>query len=273
VTVPSARHITVTRDLVYRQVNGFRAQSLDLFVPTEPVALCVYLHGGGWRVGSRRAGPGPLSPLSGLRFEHLAQSGLAVASIDYRLSGEATFPAQLDDVQAALSWLRVDRPDVGSLPLVLFGVSAGGTLAALTGLDPALGAVAIAIWYAVTDLAAMPADLGMTPDAAADPTTREALFLGAPAADVPDLARAASPACQVTSAAPPFLLIHGDADNAVPLAQSERLHRALTAVGAEATLCAVPGYDHMFSGMSDGELRVHLDRTATFLTAAAGRRS
>jgi acetyl esterase/lipase len=151
---------------------------------------------------------------------------------------------------------------------VTFGVSAGGQLAALCALDPDLPVRAAAAWYAVTDLLALPDDLDeVAPPADRGPGSREALLLGAPAADRPVLARAASPVAQVRGDAPPFLLLHGDADSAVPIRQSERLHAALTAAGASSTLELVPGYDHMFRGMPDDEVDALVDRTIAFLLA------
>jgi acetyl esterase/lipase len=259
----AASTVTVYHDLFYRQVPGFRPLSLDLYVPHAGArAVCLYLHGGGWRVGTRRAGPGPLSPNSSSRFVRMASAGLAVASAEYRLSGEARFPAQVQDVLAACQWLLTDCPEVAGLPLVIFGVSAGGTLAALAALDGSVPVQAAAAWYPPTDLRAMPEDLCVDP---ADATTREALLLGAPASAMPDLAADASPAAQVRAGAPPFLLMHGDADNLVPFRQSARLHDALIAADSSCILVSVPGYGHMFADMPDAELNVLIDRTVGFL--------
>jgi acetyl esterase/lipase len=150
----------------------------------------------------------------------MAAAGLAVASVDYRLSGEARFPAQQHDVAAAFAWLAQHVPD---LPRVTFGVSAGGQLAALAALDASLDVRACALWYPVTDLRQVPADIeaaGGAPDLG--PQSREALLLGGTAASKPALAEAASPAAQVHAAAPPFLPLHGDADDLVPTRQSVR---------------------------------------------------
>ena len=196
----------------------------------------------------------------------MAAQGLAVASADYRLSGEACFPAQLDDAVAACQWLLDSCPEVAGLPLVVFGASAGGHLAALAALSGLVPVRAAALWYPVTDLTAMPDDLGVD---AADPSTREAMLLGAPAAAVPDLARSASPALQVRAGAPPFLLLHGDADRSVPFHQSERLHDALLSVAALSTLVPVEGYDHMFAGMPEAEVEALVDRTVAFLIDTA----
>jgi acetyl esterase/lipase len=260
--------VVVRRDVVHTRLEGFRPLSLDLYLPEAgALAICVYAHGGGWRVGSRRAGPGPLDPLSGRLFGRMAAQGLAVASVDYRLSGEAHFPAQRDDVTAACRWLLDDpASEVRGLPLVTFGVSAGGQLAALCALDRGLPVRAAALWYAVTDLAALPDDLdavGGPSDRGAD--SREAQLLGGRATDLLALAADASPVSYVHPAAPPLLQVHGDADNAVPVQQSRRLQQALAAAGASATLEVVPGQSHMFPGMPGSEVEALVDRSTAFL--------
>jgi acetyl esterase/lipase len=265
---PAQRGVSVSRDVVHTVVEGYRPLSLDLYLPDAGArAVCVYVHGGGWRMGSRRAGPGPQSSTSRRLFARMAGHGLAVAAVDYRLSGEARFPAQPDDVRAACRWLLDDASSpVRELPLVFFGVSAGGQVAALCGLDAALPVQAVALWYPATDLLHLPDDIeavGGTPDRG--PTSREALMLGASAAQDPEKARLASPVTHVRGDAPPFLLLHGDADVLVPAQQSRRLRDALQAVGASATLELVAGYNHMFTGMPDDELEALLDRTTTFL--------
>lgn len=268
-TDPGAE-VVVQRDLVYSAPPGFRPLSLDLYVPPTPRAICVYLHGGGWRVGSRRQGPGSLSPTSSRRFARLAERGLAVVSADYRLSGEAHFPAQQSDVAAACAFVLERREELalGSGRLTVFGVSAGGHLAALHALTSTdrSAVAAVAAWYPVTDLEAMPDDLAAVGgEVDRGPGSREALLLGAPAAAVPELARAASPVRHAAAGAPPFLLVHGDADLAVPLHQSERLLAALDSVGAQAELAVVPGQGHMFPHLPEDDLDHWLDRTADFL--------
>lgn len=261
--------VVVHRDVVHTQVEGYRPLALDLYQPVEePRALAVYLHGGGWLRGSRRQGPGPLTPSSGRLFVRMAQQGLAVASIDYRLSGEARFPAQCDDVDAACAFLDASRSRfaLGAAPLVLWGVSAGGTLAALRALDATATppAVAVALWYAVTDLASMPGA-----ESEQSPATREARFLGAAPGTVPELARQASPSTRAHPGAPPFLLLHGGDDDLVPTAQSARLDDALSAVGVDSTFEVVPGRSHLFAGMPDDEVEALVDRTVAFLLGAA----
>jgi acetyl esterase/lipase len=263
--------VSVLRDVVHTRVEGYRPLSLDLYLPETPRAICVYVHGGGWRVGSRRVGPSPQSPTSWRSFGQLAHRGLAVAAVDYRLSGEAQFPAQAQDVQAAVRWLLDDPASpVRDLPLVLFGGSSGGHLAALCALDQSLPVRAAALWFPVTDLLAMPDDIdAVGADADRGPGSREAALLGGPAAERPELARAASPVHHVHAGAPPMLILHGDADRSVPFRQGERLRDALHAVGADCRLEVVPGRDHLFAGMPDDEIEALVDRTAAFLLGAA----
>ncbi|HEY7920258.1 MAG TPA: alpha/beta hydrolase, partial [Streptosporangiaceae bacterium] len=121
--------VTVHRDVVYSSPPSYRPLSLDLYVPAGPArALCLYLHGGGWRVGSRTDGPGTARDWTPSFFARVAGLGLAVASLDYRLSGEARWPAQLEDVQAAATFLSLQRKPLGvpTPRTVAWGVSAGG---------------------------------------------------------------------------------------------------------------------------------------------------
>jgi len=264
--------VAIHRDVVHTRVEGYRPLALDLYVPESgAAAVCVYAHGGGWRVGSRRNGPGPLSPTSGRWLARMARRGLAVAAVDYRFSGEARFPAQSDDIAAAIRWLRGDSTITPQgVPVVAFGASAGGLLASLAALDPELDVRACALWYAVSDVATMPADQAAVGGPLDPPgESREELLIGGVAADLPDLARAASPVHQVHAGAPPFLLVHGADDDLVPTRQSERLRDALAAAAVPHELVVVDGYGHMFPGMPDDEVAALVDRTTDFLLAHA----
>jgi acetyl esterase/lipase len=253
-------------DVRYAEVPGFRPLELDLYLPEGdgPWPVVVHAHGGGWRRGSRRD---PLPAMGQDFYESLAARGFAVAAADYRLSGEARFPAPLEDVRAAFGWVRDHAAEHGLDAGRVFGWgdSAGGhlvLLAALTG-APVRGVVA---WFPVTDLLGLPGDVaaaGGAPDAG--PDSREALLLGAPAASVPGLARQASPVTHASAAAPPVLLMHGAADDLVPPAQSIRLAQALRAAGAPVELELVPGATHMWHGASD--VAGIVGRSAGFLRA------
>ncbi len=259
---------------------GVRPLELDLYLPAgegpHPVAL--FLHGGGWRLGSRHSG-GPAFPGRSL-FERAAAAGIAVASADYRLTGEAVWPAQLSDAKAAVRWLRARAGELGVDPdrVAAWGESAGGHLAELLGLvgDPALegdvgvtgpssAVVAVAAWYAPSDLVGFAGDAGDA-DAAADATTREARLLGAAPSAVPERAAQASPVTHVRPGAPPFLLLHGRADRSVPCVQSERLAEALRGAGADVELHTYDAADHMWLGAPEAAADA-LDRTVAFLRA------
>jgi acetyl esterase/lipase len=244
-------------DVRYGEILGYRPLELDLYlpdtdepVPDGPLPVIVYVHGGGWRRGSRRE---PLPVLGAGFYGSLAAQGFAVAAIDYRLSGEARFPAPLEDVRTAVGWVRDNAASHGldADRVFLWGDSSGGhlaLLAALTG-TKVKGAVA---WFPVTDLAGMLSDVaeaGGVPDPG--PDSREAQLLGAPARSVPELAYQASPVAHVSAAAPPILLMHGAVDDMVPTVQSVRLAEALGAAGAAVELELVPGATHLWNGATD----------------------
>jgi len=244
-------------DLVYGQVLGYRPLELDLYLPQaegpqggESAPVIVYVHGGGWRRGSRRE---PLPVLGAGFYESLTAAGFAVVAIDYRLSGEARFPAPLEDVRTAIGWVRDHAASYGldAGRVFLWGDSAGGHLALLAALT-GTKVHAVVAWFPVTDLAGLPsdvADAGGVPDPG--PQSREAQFLGAPASSVPGLARQASPVTHASASAPPILLMHGAVDDMVPPAQSVRLAKALSAAGATVELELVPGATHFWNGASD----------------------
>lgn len=253
--LPPAAHpadgVRLLRGVPYAVRDGSRPLELDLWLPEQPPTagpppVILFVHGGAWRTGLRddlgprfRAWrPGP--------FARLAQAGFAVACPDYRLSGEAVFPAPLDDLTEALAWLRVRAADLGvdAERAVVWGESAGGHLAALLALTaaPAAAPRGCVVWYGATDLTAAP------------PHTPEAALLGAPAADVPDRARAASPVARVAPGAPPFLILHGAEDTVIPAAQGEALASALRAAGTETGFRTVPDADHLWIGAAEQDV-------------------
>jgi acetyl esterase/lipase len=245
-------------DLAYAAPLGFRPLLLDLYLPAagpDPAPLVVFLHGGGWLRGDRAmVGPGFAAWRPG-PLARLAADGFAVASVDYRLSGEARFPAQLEDVSAAVEWLTGQAGEYGfdAGRIVLWGESAGAHLAALLGLRSAGSRVrGVVDWYGPADLIALDEQVGAAGALSKDPLdSREARLLGAPVADMPELARAASPLSHVRAGAPPFLIAHGTADRMVPFAQSEALAAALAEAGANVRFEAVEGSDHMWIGVAD----------------------
>jgi len=249
--------VTVRPDLVHSSVHG-RDLHLDLYLPASssvspPAPLCLWLHGGGWARGSRTA-------RATERMLPVARAGVAVAAVEYRLSGGATFPAQLDDVRSAVRWLRRSAGDLGLAAdrVGVWGGSAGGHLAALLALCPdqrdgALGdssVQAAVCWFPITDLTLRDTDVpeGPTPSFLTWPQpspSSEARLLGAGSVQqVAAAARAASPVTHVHPGAPPFLLVHGDRDGFVPSEHSRALHRALRAQGVDTTLLLLAGANH-----------------------------
>jgi len=265
----AVRHLALT----YSMPDGYRPLQLDLYVPekrTGPVPCVVWIHGGAWLFGTRLAPP-EYWP-AGALFQKAIDAGLAVASIDYRHSREAPYPAQLHDGKAAIRYLRRYAAELGIDPerIGVWGESAGGHLAALLALvdDPALEGTdgvtgessqlaAGVIFYGVADVDTMPKLADSMPaewvanleaqDTGAGAEPIEILLAGAPWPDA-EARRQVSPARHARADAPPLLLVHGEADGLVPYAQSVQLAAALREAGAEVELVPVPGADHVFLG-------------------------
>lgn len=248
------------RDVTYQQLTGYRPQIVDIYVPATPGPhpLVLYIHGGGWVAGHTRHS-GAFSDWPKV-LAALAAEGFTVASLEYRLAGEAKFPAQLQDANAALRFLkahateyRIDPARVG-----IWGGSAGGHLTALTALacgntklDPAAAndtcARAAVTWYGVYHFA------GMT--AAPDGNSAGARLLGCDGPCTEDKLRAVSPVTYIDAKAPPFLLIHGEEDKTVPVAQSREGEAKLKAAGVPVQAIYIPGVDHSFIGKTPEETR------------------
>lgn len=262
-TPESVVHSGVT----YAEIQGYRPLLLDLHVPagadaTLPVPVVVCLHGGAFWAGDRR------HMATDTVFDTLVAAGIAAAAVDYRLSAEAKFPAQLDDVRAAIRYLRANaaRWGLDVTRLGVWGESAGGILAALTALDRSehdnADVSAAVVWFAPTELVSLrqfSAIRGLLGDSLSDEELQAA-------------ASAASPVTHVHAEAPAFLIAHGTADVTVPIAQSELLHAKLLAAGARSTFVPVPDVGHVFSGHTDMQQLVDqaVDFFARDLTSATG---
>jgi acetyl esterase/lipase len=265
-TSAGVHRVHVEKAIVFAERDGFRALELDVYGPGEPSqapdglrALLVYVHGGGWRVSHRSRPPRETRQWSRGVFERLTDAGFVVAAPGYRLSGEAIFPAQLDDLVEAIRWLHANAADLGVDPgrTYLWGASAGGNLAALAALVADAPPIAgVVCWYPITDLPALDRD-------ATD--SYEAHLLGGPIGRHLDRARAASPVTHVRGGAPPFLLQHGEEDTWVPHEQSVRLADALCAAGGSVELETVPGADHFFGGAPDAEVEAIFQRALGFI--------
>lgn len=238
------------RNITVSEPAGFRPLHLDLHIPpggSGPYPLVMWIHGGAWLSGSRTQLPESIEPF-GLH-QRLVDRGYAVADIDYRLSAEAQYPAQLIDVQAAVRWLRSHAVEAGldAGRFAALGESAGAHLAIMAALvgdgDGDASIHAVVSWYG-------PADLSQPGDGD-DPSTPHALLLGGAIGERLDFARSASPIHRVHPDAPPLLSVHGTEDQMVPFSQSELMTEALHAFGVRADLHPVEGADHCFVGYDD----------------------
>lgn len=267
-----ASGVTVHHGVEFSVVEGFRPLLLDLYVPaTGSVsgAAIVYLHGGGWAVGTRRRFGRAFSSWSPTPLDLLAQVGFTVATVDYRLSGEARFPAQLHDVKAAIRWLRANAARLGIDPsrLVAWGESAGGHLAVLAGLTgdrvtlegdvgdfvgESSAVAGVIDWYGPMNLLSLSSqhdpDSEKRPD---DEGSWESSMVGAPLQTDPALTMRASPIRYVHGGAPPIQIHHGTADTEVPYAQSVEFVDALRSIGADVELVTVEGSGHFWTGAPD----------------------
>jgi acetyl esterase/lipase len=231
------------KDLAYGPSD---ANKLDLYLPEKadaPTPLIVWVHGGGWQQGDKKGGPA-------LPF---VAKGYAVASINYRLSKEATYPAQIEDCKAAVRYLRANAKKYNLDPdrFGAWGGSAGGHLVALLGtagdvkelegkgdnLDVSSRVQAVCDWFGPTDLAQM----GGSHD---KPDSPEAKLIGGPLQDNKDKVAKANPIIYVTKTAAPFLIMHGDQDKTVPPSQSDLLNEALKKAGVETSYEVVKGAGH-----------------------------
>jgi acetyl esterase/lipase len=237
--------VTAHRNLAYVE-NGHPRQVLDLYVPekaAEPLPVIVWIHGGAWRAGDKASPPA-------LRF---AAQGYAVASINYRLSQHAVFPAQIEDCKAAIRWLRANAKNYRLNPdrVGVMGASAGGHLVALLGtsgdvkeLEGDLGhAEQSSRVQCVVDLFG-PTDMTKMGGSHDNPNSPEAQLLGGPVQQNQDQAARANPITYITADDPPFLILHGDKDAVVPYNQSELLLEAMKKTGLDATLIKVEGAGH-----------------------------
>lgn len=243
---------------------------LDLHRPAQARTplVTLYLHGGGWAGGSR-ADHAPH------RAHALARRGIAVASIDYRLTPDVRFPAPLQDARAAMRWLREhgERLDLSTRQIGAWGASAGGHLAAMLGVlrEPAAErADAVVTWAAPLDLVELVSRSGL--EAAVLPPTREAALLGEREVDPLDpRVWAASPRRQVHGGAAPFLMLHGERDRLIPAEQSASMHRELAAHGVPSTVLSLGAAGHEDDAFHDPFVLDVVERFLTHTLSAATR--
>ncbi|MFC1757590.1 sulfatase-like hydrolase/transferase [Planctomycetota bacterium] len=243
----------IDRDIVYASI-GERDLHLDLYRPDEPtekLPLVVWIHGGAWRGGSK-SGPNPAM--------ELLSRGYAVASVEYRLSHEAIFPAAIEDCKAAVCFLRfhADRYGLDPERFGAWGASAGGHLVTLLGttidvaefdahpISQTVPATihAVCNWFGPSDFLRMNDFPSIIDHDATD--SPESQFIGAPIQKNKEKTRRANPISYITPGDPPMLHVHGDSDRLVPFHQSEMLHAALKKRRIPSTLHKVVNGDHGF---------------------------
>lgn len=230
---------------------------LDIYLPPNAngkVPLVIWVHGGGWLSNDKYADMGYMKET----IAEIINQGYALASIDYRFSIQATFPAQMLDCNAAISYLYDHASEYGFDPnrFALMGFSAGGHLASMLGLSNnqkvneffVPGTSKDFQFKAVVDFYG-PADLTLFPGAI-DAKSPEGLLIGAAPLDRPDLAKMASPVSFVDEKDPPFLIIHGEKDDLVSPRQSHLLNAWLKVKGVPTDMIVVPGAPH-FGAMFD----------------------
>lgn len=259
-------------DVIYRETRDGQKLALDIFLPpsaattnkARPAILMV--HGGGWAGGDKKSFH---SLAAGL-----AKLGYVSVPVAYRLTSNPAnlWPAQLDDVQLAVRWLRAHADEYGIDPARVgaIGASAGGHLVTCLGLresrDPAAGHPNHSSRVTCVINVNGPSDL--TEDFA--PKVKQGKFVndllkrlfGGPAAENPAAASDASPLQHITLSAPPFLIFHGRMDDVVPFDQSQRLHDALAKQGTPVKLLAFDHEGHAFQ--KPESQKIFLEETVRF---------
>jgi len=232
------------KDLAYANLSS--AQKLDLYIPTAgsgPFPVVIMVHGGGFMFGDKADG------VALIGVDQLLAAGYAVASINYRLSGEATYPAQIFDAKAAVRFLRANATKYNLNPnkFGAWGASAGGNLVALLGTtcgvaelegaelghaDQSSCVQAVVDWFGPIDFLKMDEQFAGTscPANHNESSSPESKLVGAPIQTVPDLVATTNPMNYITSDDAPFFIEHGTADCNIPPTQSKNLADALSAV-------------------------------------------
>lgn len=244
--VAPARDFT---DLVYATVAG-KPFGLDLHLPADVAhpPLLVFVHGGAWTTGSKTQYP-----------TFLMQRGFAVASLDFRSSNEAPFPADVFDIKAGIRYLRAKAQVYGYRTdrIGIVGASSGGHLAALVGVTNGVAALegtegdyrnesssiqAIVSYFGASDLTTILAQSTPVGLAVREPALKR--LLGAAPDQVPELAKLASPIFHVDGNAPPIMLLHGDQDTQMPLNQVYEMQWAYEQAGKHVQVLILHGVDH-----------------------------
>jgi acetyl esterase/lipase len=255
------------RDVTFRE-TGDRPLKLDVYRPdgAGPHPVLVWVCGGGMVSLERDLA----QELAGW----IVERGFAVVAIEYRVTSEAIFPAQIHDVKAAVRWVRAHANDYGFDPerLGAWGDSAGGYLASLLGTSAGKEDFGAAEpWRGHSDRVRAVCAYCPPTDLANWPNPQKAVYklLGGWPAEKPDVARWASTTTYVGPDSPPHLLVHAEEDDVVPLAQSRRLAEALEAAGVEVDLYVVRGAAHGGPALAAGESEIRT-RVAGFFERHMG---
>jgi acetyl esterase/lipase len=244
--------VEVKRDIVYAK-HGPREMRLDLYLPPAsmqgPYPAVVYVHGGGWRGGNKGA--------FSRQAAHMASLGFVGACIEYRLSGEAKWPAAIHDSKAAVRWVRANagKYKVDANRIGAAGGSAGGHLVGLLGTTDHIKkmegdggnagvssrVMAVAAFNPAVDLVSF----GKTA-VSGNAVNSVSAFLGASYADNPGLWAEATPITHVSAKSAKFLFLHGDSDTTVPMKQSIDMMAKLKSAGVHAEMMKADGAAHGF---------------------------
>ncbi|MGB3507717.1 MAG: alpha/beta hydrolase [Microcoleaceae cyanobacterium] len=244
--------IKVLQNLVYGTNQG-KTLLFDLYLPEnkpdKPLPILIYIHGGGWQEGNKEYCPGKI----------VVQRNYAMACISYRFSSEAIFPAQIHDVKTAVRWLRknAEKYNLDPNKFGAWGPSAGGHLSALLGTSTGVKKLegtnnnqeissavqAVCVWYPPTDFTQVSPAFEEAITAEVEEkyknkkwyiyTEATHKLLGGPVSQKLELSALANPITHIDPQDPPFLIMHGEKDNIVPISQSVLLADALSEKGVE----------------------------------------
>lgn len=233
-----------SRDVPYVK-DAHERQKLDIafFKKGKPRPLLIWIHGGAFMTGDKSE--------NHAIWPELMSSGYAVATINYRLSGDARWPAQITDCKAAIRFLRAHAKDYNIAPgrIAVWGSSAGGHLAALVGTSGSAKKLDVGEHLdhssAVSCSVDMfgPIDFEKMPQFKS-PTSPEAKMWGRATSEALDLAREACPITYLSKNTPPLLILHGDADSVVNISQSQLFDAAIKKAGATGDFITLPGVGH-----------------------------
>ncbi len=272
----------VFRNLAYApaQPAGTYGHLLDLYLPAQPATaphpLLIVMGGSGWFADDGKGYAPALVP-------YFTAHGFVVAGVSTRSSHQAKFPGQVEDVRAAIAWLRENahRFEFDPRRMAVLGDSSGGWTALMAGFT-GTGVRAVVDLYAPIDFLRM--DPHMLPGACASfnrtfhldachssAMSPESALLGCPIRTCPDRVAAANPLLRVTPSAPPVMIIHGTVDGLVPLQQSQLLFDALAAASVPTTFYTVPGVGHNRDIVSRSAPRARVRHSGTALTPDAAR--